>query len=77
MDAVDLESEWVLLSRKVIYADFGEGADPADVRRLEELSKKIIDLNTFKGHSNERSADQSQPTGCVADEIEKMKVGTW
>lgn len=49
MDVVDIESEWVLLSRKVIYADFDQGADPEDVKRLDELGAKIIHLNAFRG----------------------------
>lgn len=49
MDIVDLESEWHLLSRKVIYADFSGGADPSDVRRLEKLSAEVRDLNVYRG----------------------------
>ena len=49
MDAVDLESEWHLLSRKVIYAGFDGKEDPDDIKRLEELSAEIIDLNTYRG----------------------------
>ena len=49
MDVVDLEAEWWMLSRKVIYASFDQGADPADVQRLEKLSAEIIDLNAYRG----------------------------
>ena len=38
MDAVDLESEWHLLARKVIYDSLDDREDPADVQRLEKLS---------------------------------------
>ncbi len=49
MDVVDLESEWHLLSRKVIYASFEGREDPADVKRLEKLSAEIKDLNAYRG----------------------------
>ena len=37
MDVVDLESEWHLLSREVIYASFEGREDPAAIKRLEKL----------------------------------------
>lgn len=49
MDAVDLESEWHLLARKVIYDSLDDREHPADVQRLEKLSAEIIDLNAYRG----------------------------